>query len=183
MAVIKRTREADLPDGEGLGPAVQYGSIGDIYKRAKSWGVGTSPLDVEALLMAHGVRVIREEMAIDLSGFIERRQNYWVVGINQYQNSKRQRFTLAHEFAHFIFDAETLETSKHVDSILLRSEEANPMERRANEFAAQLLMPKDLFDGYVNQGIRDVERLSDLFGVSMAAVRYRALKLGYIKRY
>ena len=39
------------------------------------------------------------------------------------------------------------------------------------------------FDEYINQGITNINELSKKFGVSSAAVRYRAYKLKYISEY
>src|SRR3989344_2445995 len=143
MAVIKRPSAPLLSDDQKLDEVPQR-SHEDIYQKAEEWGIETNPLDIETLVKRYGIKVVREEMDIDLSGYIEKRQNYWVIGINKYQTSRRQRFTLAHEFAHFLFDKAAIEAGRLTDQIMLRSEEVNPKEQRANEFAAKLLMPKQI---------------------------------------
>ena len=182
MAIIKRPTAPSVAGSENLARAVQR-SHKEIYQRAAEWGIQTSPLDIEAVVKKFGIRLLREEMDVDLSGYIEKRHDGWVIGINKYQTPRRQRFTLAHEFGHFLFDKTGFEAGRHTDSIMLRSEDINSVEQRANEFAAELLMPKEQFQAKVAAGIRDVAELAEHFDVSMAAIRYRAFKLGYIKRY
>ena len=183
MAVIKKTPPSFLSE-EFFAEGSQYQSYKDIYRKAVDWGINTNPLDIETFIRKHGIRIVREDMEDDLSGYIELRNNYWVIGIDKYQNLRRQRFTLAHEFAHFLFDKTDIETAGRLsDQIMLRSEETDPKERRASEFAAELLIPKHLFKQQVDSGVRDIAELAERFDVSMAAIRYRAYKLNYIKRY
>ena len=182
MAIIRRPAASPVSPDENLTRAAQR-SHREIYKHAEHWGLETNPLDVEGVIKKFGIKLVREEMDVDLSGYIEKRHDTWVIGINKYQTPRRQRFTLAHELAHFLFDRASLETGRHTDSIMLRSEDLNSVEQRANEFAADLLMPKEQFHAKVTAGIRDVSELSEQFDVSEAAIRYRAYKLGYIKRY
>lgn len=182
MAVIKRPASPAASADESLTKTYQRG-YKDIYRKAAEWGIRTNPLDIESVIKKFGIRIHYEEMDADLSGYIENRNNGWVIGINMYQSPRRQRFTLAHEFAHFLFDKAALSSGRHTDAIMLRSEESDSLEQRANDFAADLLMPADRFRNQVDAGIRDVGELSEQFDVSMAAIRYRAFKLGYIKRY
>lgn len=182
MAVIKKTQKVPLED-DILSGNVYYKSTSDIYRQAESLGIKTSPFDIESFIKRHGIRIFREEMDIDTSGYIEKRLESIVIGVNRYQNSRRQRFTLAHEFAHYLLHREIVLSGRHEDQILLRSEEWNPREGEANDFASKILMPKSLFEHHVQSGIRKLEDLADIFDVSLAAVRYRAFKLGYIKSF
>ncbi len=184
MAIIKINPQESFSD-ENLTDIAHFKSIQDIYKQAENWNIVTSPFDIKGFLLKNGIRIIEEEMGSDCSGYIEKRVNNWVIGINKYQTLKRQRFTLAHEFAHFLYDRQDIERDGKLEDLILFRDDgrSNSREQRANEFAAQLLMPDKLFLHYLEKGIRQISDLSDKFNISLAAVRYRAYKLGYLKEY
>ncbi|MBR6611450.1 MAG: ImmA/IrrE family metallo-endopeptidase, partial [Campylobacter sp.] len=52
-----------------------------------------------------------------------------------------------------------------------------------NEFAAKLLMPKDDFLNIIKSGKTRLGDIAEHFGVSAAAAKYRAYRLGLIKEY
>lgn len=184
MAIIKINPKEPFSEERFSENSYKYKSIEEIYEQARKWRIAATPFDIKSFLIRSGVKIVYEEMDSDCSGYIEKRINTWVVGINQYQILKRQRFTLAHEFAHFLFDKEHIEQKGRIeDLILFRDQRSTQIERRANEFAGKLLMPDNLFKKYLEQGYRKLSVLSDKFDVSLAAVRYRAFKLGYLKEY
>ena len=82
-------------------------------------------------------------MAIDsdVMRHLKKAENGWVCTVNANHHPTRQRFTLAHELAHYI-----LHRNKHsefVDNTYFRSiDSENPMEYEANAFAGVLLMPE-----------------------------------------
>ena len=120
----------------------------------------------------------------DTSGFIERiTPQEWAIHVNKWENPLRQKFTIAHELAHFILHQNILQSGSHYDSILYRDENTSPTEREANSFASNLLMPEDKFEQYISEGINTIEKLADKFQLSISAVRYRAYKLKYIQEY
>lgn len=103
--------------------------------------------------------------------------------INGNDNIGHQRFTIAHELAHYIFDAISKEeyyeayyqTNGFNDSI---------REYRANQFAANLLMPDEIFIdryNYMSNILSNkntiIDNLSTDFGVSKTAVIRRLEEL------
>lgn len=123
-----------------------------------------------------------------------------VVKINPFQNSyiPRRRFTLAHEIGHFCLHR-TKSQNGFSDSMhtMSRTESYwNPIESEANNFAAQLLMPKPLvmeegqqvIDDYTHYYNTDtipasefIELMADRFVVSSKAMEYRLRNIGIIK--
>ena len=160
-------------------------SIDEIYQIAKTKEIITEPLDI--------VRVVKEIFGIDLyyndldrdtSGFIERKApNKWAIHVNKWENPLRQRFTIAHELAHFILHKNILQAGSHYDSILYRDENTSQIERDANTYASELLMPANEFKKYISEGVNTIEKLASKFNLSTSAVRYRAYKLKYISEY
>ena len=137
------------------------------------------PLDIERFIKKYNIEVCKEDMDYDISGYVERRGTKWVIGVNKYHSERRQRFTLAHEFAHYILHKYKFR-EKHSDKALFRTREFNTVEQEANEFASELLIPQEKFRQYVKDGITKIADLSDKFDVSVSAIRYKAYKLGYL---
>ena len=82
---------------------------------------------------------------LDVDGRISKDEigNY-VVQLKNDGQSPRDRFTLAHELGHLFLG--------HVDQYeTLYRRGANELEYAANEFAAELLMPKDIFNTKVDE--------------------------------
>lgn len=110
-----------------------------------------------------------------------------LIVVNGNDNVGHQRFTIAHELAHFLFDAkpgeeyyEAFYRTSVNDDVLL--------EFRANQFAANLLMPEKRFKErymFIASKIDDPNNrekiLSIDFGVSPTAVRRRIKELNLAK--
>lgn len=89
-----------------------------------------------------------------------------VIGLNPNVPGDRFRLTLAHELAHLLHHRRPSETS----------------ESEANLFASTLLFPAEEFDDLVpgRLQLRDFVSLKSSWGVSVAAMIYRAHELDYI---
>ena len=59
------------------------------------------------------------------------------------------------------------------------SRQTNPIEKQANDFAMQLLMPEDMVRKAVNEGVRNVGMLADRFGVPSTRMKERLSEFGY----
>ena len=120
----------------------------------------------------------------DISGYIEKVNGKYVIVINNLQSPLRQRFTLAHEFGHYSLHRDNLE-GKHQDTTLYRAanEDSLGIEYAANDFAAELLIPKEKFESAIKSGTNTPKQLSALFQVTEKAILYRAYKLGIIQSF
>ncbi len=120
----------------------------------------------------------------DISGYIEKVNGKYVIVINNLQSPLRQRFTLAHEFGHYSLHRDNLE-GKHQDTTLFRdaNEDSLGIEYAANDFAAELLIPKEKFESAIKSGTNTPKQLSALFQVTEKAILYRAYKLGIIQSF
>ena len=92
-----------------------------------------------------------------------------------YTNAKhpktRRRFTIAHELGHYVLHRDEIGVGEGItDDALYRSRLSGPLERLANRFAANLLMPRDLIVEAINQGVDSVEELAAKFEVSRSAM-------------
>lgn len=118
----------------------------------------------------------------NLSGYIEQQSDQWEIGINAYHKEGRQRFTMAHELGHLLFHREYLNLSQgryEESEILWRSSLFNKVENEANTFAAELLMPSQIFrELWDISNSENLQAIASRFEVSTQAVRYRAYKIG-----
>ena len=89
----------------------------------------------------------------------------------------RQRFTIAHELAHFVLNhgARDRDTPDNFTMAVHDQKEV-----AANKFAVCLLIPKSFVDAIVQVNmVRSLPKLAKIFGVSKVAMSYRLKELGY----
>lgn len=86
---------------------------------------------------------------------------------------RRKRFTIAHEIAHIIFHRDKIGAGL-VDDALYRSRLSNTEEIEANKLAAQILMPWNLINQYMDANAA-VQSLAEIFDLSDSAM---AIRLG-----
>lgn len=136
------------------------------------------PVDVHAIMNAIGVDV-REQPDVENSGtiFWDETQQRWSVVLRAQESWVRKRYTLAHELGHYILH---LENGARKDLAPLHrptTKSVGHIEREANQFAADLLMPEYLVRGLWQDGYR-VESMAAKFLVSKAAMSWRLHDLG-----
>ncbi|GFD67918.1 ImmA/IrrE family metallo-endopeptidase [Alteromonas sp. KUL106] len=167
---VKTKAEADQPD---------IHTSEDLLLYAEKKGIKTDPLNIAELAHELGIVVRYEPMDGDDSGSLEMndKENRWIMTINSLHHPHRQRFTMAHELGHFIKHSPI--SSRFHDTNFFRNSESNQMETEANNFAADLLMPKDKFDYFVQNKSASAEAVAEYFQVSTIAARVRAKQLGY----
>lgn len=132
------------------------------------------PVDVLACAKAIGLPIYSLDLPHGVSGMIKRKADKtFECYVDRSEPSVRQRFTAAHELGHFILHRDSIGNT-HEDNYRLRAEGmTNWQETQANQFAADLLMPRDLIDRAVDQGTTSVEELAKLFRVSQIAMSIR----------
>lgn len=113
-----------------------------------------------------------------------------VIKVNKNNSQGHQRFTIVHEFYHYIFDSFFRQHNHEYYDVFnedsLTSNDIN--EQRANRFAASFLMPKKeftkefLYLSVIQQkNIEEIHKLlSDMFLVSEKAVEMRISELNLI---
>jgi Zn-dependent peptidase ImmA (M78 family) len=103
----------------------------------------------------------------------------YVIRVNRHDAKRRQRFTVAHEIAHFLLHRDAIGDGI-MDDVLYRSNVSNAQEAQANRLAADILVPQSLLTQWLENArvlnISDaVTFLADRFEVSEASMR---IKLG-----
>ena len=143
-----------------------------------------------------GITILSKPSDDDLSGFLYREldNKNAVIGVNQTHHPNRRRFTIAHEIGHFImhdFEGFHFDSNNQKYLLKLRSKNShlfNPAEEReANEFAAELLMPK----AFIQEDMKafsdkdlmydeDLTELAKKYKVSVQALTFRLQNLGHL---
>jgi Zn-dependent peptidase ImmA (M78 family) len=152
-------------------------------------GLGDAPVPSMIDLLEHeGVKVLLRQFPSDssISGFFFFGPDIGPCAvINNGESASRQRFTAAHEYAHFLVDRE--ERRGEICDTVRRRE---PFEMRANAFAASFLLPAASVDAALDDlGAEKLRvqpehavHLMYHFGVSYDAVLWRLLNLNRITR-
>lgn len=136
------------------------------------------PVNVKAIALDLGLRVYEVSGWPDnLCGKIVRDsqkggKSGYAIFINRSHSDTRNRFTLAHEVAHFLLHKKEIGDGI-ADDALYRSKLSNHLEVIANQTAANILMPWDLIQQKISEGLHTVEQLAEVFNVSVSAMSIR----------
>jgi len=151
-----------------------------------------APFPYENIMAGHDdVKIYFTELDDDqISGATLYDKGEFTVLVNASKPGTRQHFSLGHELGHYFLHADVLKEEKAIiDSedalagprILFRAENTSNerLEREANAFAASLLMPAELVhEGW--KGVGDIEKLAQIFQVSVVAMSIRLTELGLV---
>lgn len=145
------------------------------------WNYGvTEPghIDLEAIAFAHGAEVIYRPLGGCEARLVARGDSA-IISISSGGNGGHQRFSLAHELAHWINDRTT-------GSFLCAKEDIGPqnfgaklVEAKANDFGSQLILPNYLVDPWMKGRTTTLDTASLLcaeFTTSLTAAAIRLIK-------
>lgn len=140
----------------------------------------TVPVRLSGLARDLGVDVKLVTLEPGISGMIRpstSSRSGFEIRIDKHETPERQRFTLAHELGHYIHHRDRIGDGI-TDDVLYRSERiSNAEEVQANRFAANVLMPKALLQGYIGEYAtideKAVRELAEMFRVSIPAMEIR----------
>lgn len=137
------------------------------------------PVRLGMLAKELGISVKLSSLGRGQSGLIERKDGRYTIKINRHETRERQRFTLAHEIAHFLLHQDAIDRSGEIrDNVLYRSGQPEQLEYEANRLAADLIMPIDQVESdlaTISVPVSDtvIERLAREWQVSKAAMEIR----------
>ena len=147
-----------------------------------------APVDLPAIFQDLGIDFQTFWMD-EASGWIERDGEKFTVAVNAVEPNRRQRFTAAHELAHYLLHRDLMDHGgkmhRHTDQLYDGSNSAagSPFNRQheiqANRLAAQIIMPASLVrEKYAEN--EDLASLAEEFDVSKLAMEIRLKTLGLI---
>lgn len=137
----------------------------------------TPPVDLRTVVSNYGGLTIKEadlgEMGKDVAGFID--MDTRTIYVNASDPPNRKTFTIAHELGHWLLHQHELESDPDKYAIYYRTPlggYVDDVERAANTFAANLLVPRKMLEKYLRLGL-DKITLAKIFGVSEEVIGYR----------
>lgn len=136
----------------------------------------TPPVDVIGIAGDLGIRVYRAPWPNNVAGKIQKDtkrggESGYAIFVNEHDRGVRQRFTIAHEIAHYVLHENAIGDGIF-DDALYRSGLSNRKEIEANKLAADILMPWHLLKEYEHL-YSDVPAMAELFDVSEQAMSIR----------
>ena len=138
------------------------------------------PVKLGAIAERLGVKVLLSTLPRGTSGQIGKENGDFVIRINRHEAKHRQRFTLAHELAHYLLHRERIEADgEWSENVLLRApNQPIQIEYEANRLASDLVIPSRLlakataeYSGPMTSEVS--EDLARRFGVSTAAMEIK----------
>ena len=139
------------------------------------------PVKLGAMARELSLSVKLSTMKPGESGHIKREEDgRYVIRINRHETRERQRFTLAHEIAHYLLHRDEIDRHEEgiVDNVLYRSGASEQTEYEANRLAADLIMPSNLVREKMDTlgtptSDEIIDRMAEIFQVSKAAMEIR----------
>jgi len=142
-------------------------------------------IDIYKIMTEKNIIIKEVDLPNKISGVLDTRGNQPIVLIQKEHGKERKRFSLAHEFGHFILNSSP--RGVHLDKNTyfrsnLSSYGTDIEEKKANRFAAELLIPSDilweilsenmtdLIDSEEDEGLEVLTKLAQRFEVSVAAL-------------
>ncbi len=169
-------------------PTQELRSLGDQERSILERYLSECPVRLGALAAELGVSVKVSSLRTGISGQISRepQDNAYVIRVNRHEARQRQRFTIAHELAHFLLHRHIIDSIPEgiTDNVLYRSGVPERIEFEANRLAAEIVMPRELvqqklqeeYGGLITEAT--IEKLASEFQVSKAAMEIRLSTLG-----
>ncbi len=136
------------------------------------------PVDVVTLDERLGLKVFADELPPGVSGQILKKPAYGSVSgysiiVNSKEAPERQRFTVAHEIAHFILHRGKIGDGIQESALYRAVGFDNRQESEANNMAVDILMPWHLLVPIVDAAPKTPADLAKIFGVSEVAMSIR----------
>lgn len=105
--------------------------------------------------------------------------NRFEIAVNSKHHPNRQRFSMAHEYAHYLLHRGKIDSMPEGERILHRNGDRSSIEYQANTFAAELIMPEVLVHRAFSVSHGNLTKMASELGVSKESLKYRLRDLGY----
>lgn len=150
------------------------------------------PIDPRRIASKLGIVIWERELPITCDGCLMRVENVWGILINaRIRSETRRNFTIAHEIGHYLLERDSVEAcslDERFNAIMseqnVESEKGKTYlqsEKRANQFAVELLMPSPIFSvdssSQSQVGLPAIAELATQYGTSLTstAIHYTRL--------
>jgi Zn-dependent peptidase ImmA (M78 family) len=137
-----------------------------------------APVDVAGMAHEIGLEIVSKPLVDNISGKIECDiAGPCKITINSTHPRTRQRFTIAHEIAHFILHRDLIGDGVTDDGKYRSAGLSDRIERQANSYAADILMPWQLVVEKHKEGLSTPQEFAKAFDVSPAVAEIRLKEL------
>lgn len=155
----------------------EWNSISEEYKEIIKKYQDTFPIKVGQIAKELNLIIKSATLRAGISGEIKKVGDNYVIRINRHDVKERQRYTLAHEIAHFLLHKDDIGDGIE-DTVLYRSRLSDAKEAQANRLAADILMPWEKLSSYYKkhtnlEKIEKLEKVAADLEVSTTALKYR----------
>lgn len=137
------------------------------------------PVDLIKIANNNNIEVYKSEVEEKISGAIKyyKKEDKFIILLNEKDSEFRRRFTLAHELGHYFLHKDILKSDEiHVDTLYRMPSEK---EREVDYFAGALLINKKLLEKMYLK-TTSISALSQIFEVSESAMTVRLDILGML---
>lgn len=156
-------------------------------KLLKDAGVSAPPVSMQKigdyLKEKHGLELqgLKNFFSDKVSGLTVTIDGAPTIGFNKDQSWCRRRFTIAHEIGHFLMNTAHYKQSGELGNLEML-DTANPIEKEANAFAAELLMPLQQFKKDCRSRLKSLDELSEKYQVSKEAAGWQLSRSGALAK-
>lgn len=141
-----------------------------------------SEIDIEAISLDKGV-FVNDIAIIGSVARLQVKNQYGIISVdNKIRELGKRRFAIAHELGHFELHKGYSMANVCSDKDFLNWYRERIDENEANIFAAELLMPTELFRGNCPRDVPDFNMFGDLahkFNTTLTATAFRYVEKGY----
>jgi Zn-dependent peptidase ImmA (M78 family) len=163
-------------------------SESDAIVRAKArsiildWGiVRPDQLDVNAIAAEFGLIIVEKSIIGSAARLICNTEGGLIVVNKTIREPGRKRFAAAHELGHFVLHKSQVPIRVCTEESFLNWYSKSDFEAESNGFAAELLMPTDLFHNSIKRqqpSFRIIESLCEEYQTTLTATSIRFVELG-----
>lgn len=166
-------------DWEVKSPSREYLNLDPSVREKIDQFTEDYPVKLGEIAKNLGITVLLSTLPRGTSGQIGQEEGQFVIRINRHEAKHRQRFTLAHEIAHFLLHRDRiLDAGGWSENVLLRSGQPAEIEYEANRLASDLVIPSSQladataeYSGPLTSEV--IEDLARRFGVSTTAMEIK----------
>lgn len=142
------------------------------WQLLRDLNIQTLPVDPGEIAAQLGIPLWERKFGSSYDGCLMRVGTAWGILINSaIQSDARKNFTIAHELGHYHLECDTAQSCSLAES--LHQGVHRYHEQRANQFAAELLMPTPIFVADASAlsvvGLPAITQLADRYGTSLTS--------------
>lgn len=148
----------------------------------KMAAVKQAPVDLEKIATLLGFMIIPYAFPDKRRGMVFIEEGVRAIGINEKHPLSLQRYTIGHEFGHFV-NGHKHEDNKFIEDESRYFDHHFQQEREADSFSGELLMPKNFLEQDLLVIGIDLKKLSEQYQVSKSAMHIRLRSLRLYEKY